>query len=288
MNCFVVANQNKGTILDRIAKEIQSANGGEVVYWPCLLPDADTYIAMHYTIAYELVNLVKNVVCFFTHESSEINPYLLNQCKWIICENEPSLLLLKAKGILESKLQYIPEGGDSKLFTPHHRNPYGEILVCGTNYTNGRKNEPLLREVMNLLPNRQFKILGSNWTLPHNDAPYPNYPKLFESCSIYLSCSKLEGGGPNSLIESMHANLIPVVSDTGNARDYINHGHNGFIFPTDSKPEHIVALINRAYKHEPMSIFPFVDIFKTVTHFTWEAYGKQWSEYLSPVQTSVA
>ena len=134
---------------------------------------------------------------------------------------------------------------------------------------------------MNLLPNRNFRILGEGWGLVGN-CGYEDYPRHFADCSVFLSCSKLEGGGPNALIEAMHANLIPVVSDTGNAREYIKHGYNGFIFPIDSKPEHIAELIERAYDMEPKLNFPFNDIWETVKDFTWPNYAKQFSEYLAP------
>ena len=103
---------------------------------------------------------------------------------------------------------------------------------------------------------------------------------MYQKCSVYLSCSKLEGGGPNSLIEAMHANLIPVVSDTGNARDYIVHGTNGFIFPVDSTAEHVASLIERAFKFNPKRNFPFHDIWQTVRDFTWTNYANQVAEYL--------
>ena len=279
--CYVVSTNNRNTILDRMAMEVWKVTGGDMVYGPCPLPEAKVYMAMHYTIAYSLVEMGLQTVCLFTHESAEIKPELLNKCRWVICENEHNLLLLKSRGVNESLLRYIPECGDNEAFKPHDRTDDGAILVCGTNYPNGRKNPELLEQVVRLLPQREFILLGKDWgkhSLSH--VPYESYPEFFSRASVYLSCSKLEGGGPNSLIEAMHANLIPVVSDTGNARDYIVHGTNGFIFPTDAKAETVAALIERAFKFNPKRSFPFHDIWQTVRDFTWHNYANSVAEYL--------
>jgi glycosyltransferase involved in cell wall biosynthesis len=289
---YVVAQQNSGTILERIAREIQQVSGGDIIYFPCPIPQADTYVVTHYSLLPHIVMPGRRVVCFFTHESVPIDASILNQCAWIICENEFNKLLLKSKGVDESKLVYIPECGDSEIFRPHDRKEDGAILVCGTNYPDKRKNPGMIHAVSKLLPNRKFILLGEGWKNGFGsntevlERVYLSYPEVHDRCSVYLSCSKLEGGGPNSLIESMHSNLIPVVSDTGNARDYIVHGFNGYIFPLDSKPEYVVGLIERAYEFDHKKKFPFVDVFQTVTHLTWHNYGVQWSEYLSPNQTS--
>jgi glycosyltransferase involved in cell wall biosynthesis len=210
----------------------------------------------------------------------------MNRCDWIICESVEGMEVLKSHGVDERILQYIPEGGDNERFLPHERTKDGGILICSKNYEDGRKNPKLVNEIMRIIPNHEYVFLGDGWG--NNYVPYEEYPEHYARCSVFLSCSKLEGGGPNALIEAMHANLVPVVSDTGNAREYIKHGYNGFIFPVDATADHVAKLVERAYMFNPKQFFPFKDIWETVKPFTWKNYGGQWCEFLSQAPISVS
>lgn len=285
--CLVVHPNNKGTILDRIAHEVGRKFDEPIYhYGPDNLPDADHYFVTHYSMLGKVLAQVnpaeKHVTAFFTHDKGGVSAYLdaFNLCHSVVAESPEGLELLANIGVRPDILHFVAEGGDNVRFKPHQRVDDGKVLVCGRNYEDGRKNPELLYETMRLLPNRDFMFLGTGWKdgLP---VPYEMYPDYFNKCSVYLSCSKLEGGGPNSLIEAMHANLIPVVSDTGNARQYITHGYNGFIFPVDATPEHVASLIERAYRFRPQDELPFNDVWKTVGHYTWDSYGIQMKEIIT-------
>ena len=77
------------------------------------------------------------------------------------------------------------------------------------------------------------------------------------------------------MIEAMHSNVFPVVSDVGNAREYIVQGYNGFIFRLDATPEKVAELIEQAYLRNPKLIPPYNDVSDTVAHYTWENYRAQ-------------
>jgi len=294
---YLVALQNKGTILDRQAKELQKVNGGTIAYVPhlkpnepCILPEGDLFVCTHYSLADNAVLSGKKIIILFTHESWPINPEVFNQCAWVIAENNDGACLLESKGVKREIIRIIAECGDNINFNPHERTKDGPVLICGRNYDTNRKNPELVDAVIGAMPDRKFIIIGSEWERSidrypnvkiHTNIPYDKYIELYEKCSVYLSCAKLEGGGPNSLIEAMHCNMIPVVSNTGNAREYIVHGYNGYIFKHDDSPQKVAELINRAYELNPKENFPFKDVWETVQHFTWKAYGEQWSEYLS-------
>lgn len=298
--CFVVHENNRGTILDRIAHEIGKAFDEPIYHYDTKgmmlnLPKADHYFVTHYSMLPKVLDEVNPdiypVTVFFTHNKGNIQNYIeqLNLCHSVIAESPEGQDLLIALGVRPELVHFVPESGDNEAFKPHQRTDDGAVLVCGTNYADGRKNPELIGKVINLLQNRKFILVGNNWdnlsiekslaTICTYD--YIAYPEVFNKCSIYLSCSKLEGGGPNSLIEAMHANLIPVVSDTGNARQYIQHGYNGFIFPVDAKAEHVAELIEEAYRFRPQDNLPFNDVWRTVTQYTWPNYALQMKEIIT-------
>ena len=294
--CFVIAPQNKGWILDRIAHEI----GGEFKY-PIYhygtenIPKAERYFALHYTLLPAILQQVNpdcnQVSVFFTHESVSIAPMVdtFNLCKSVIAENAYYMNELLKIGVRPDKLHFVPECSNTENFKPHARTGNGSILFSGKNYKFGRKNAPLINEVAKLLPHRNFISVGPEWERDVNgpnvkhmgDIPYSEYPKVYEECDVYLTASTIEGGGPNSLIESMHCNMVPVASDCGNACDYIVDGYNGYIFPIDATAEQVAELIEKAYKLAPQNAMPYADIWQTVKQFTWDTYRIQMKEAIT-------
>lgn len=294
---MIVAPQNVHWVLDRIAHEVGDRLAGEVVYtnFPLAVPEASNYFVTHYTLVPKLLRQVNpahaRIVCLFTHESTPVANYLdaLNLCHAIICENNAEFDRLLRYGVRPELLHMVVEGGDPARFQPHQRTGTGSILVSSACYA--RKNPPLFFEVTRLLPERKFVLVGKDWDpneLPlnveyHDRVDYARYPELYAGCDVFLSCSTLEGGGPASLIEAMHANIMPVVSDTGNAREYIVPGYNGFIFPVDASAERVAQLVERAYTLNPKFVPPYSDVSDTVAHLTWENYARQVAQVFKEV-----
>ncbi len=290
--CVVIPSPNKGWIIDRIAHEVGKRIEGEVFYSysQAALPPSESYLIMHYALTPAVFELNPGVeeksVVFFTHESlpiSRVKPFL-KKVRQVIAENKTSVDLLVKKGVPQNKVSFVPEGSDPEMFKPHKRNS-GPILISGCYYE--RKSPQLMLSIIQNMPQRRFFILGTKWeqwnkfkklaSLPNvelvQNVDYCDYPRRYEKCDVYLSTSALEGGGPNALIESMMANLVPVVSDTGNARDYIYHGRNGFIFPIGSKPRNVEKMIEDAYKLD-------TDVSKSVQGFTWDVMAQHFKKYL--------
>ncbi len=292
--CFVVAQQNKGYILDRMAKEI-----GAVFKYPIYhydkkyFPKVSKYFVTHYSllefVLAEIDHKIIPINCLFTHDKGNLDRYveMLNLCEWVIAESREGVDTLIKYGVKKELLKFVPECADRKQFPKVERKKEGLILVCGTNYADERKNPQLIKQIVEALPHKHFILLGKDWddfasfknvTIGKTD--YKDYWSIYKECTVYLSCSKLEGGGPNSLIEAMHTNIVPVVSDTGNARDYIQHGKNGFIFSLNSGHEEVVKLIEKAYEFDADKNNSGRDISETVTKFTWKSYGYQVKKYL--------
>lgn len=280
--CFVVAPQNKGGILNRICSEIaKTIPDSGISYSYKVLPSAEHYFLSHYTfMPYAMEQTSAKLTVFFTHDKGNVSEYVkyFNRCENVIAESPEGQELLLSLGVRPELLHMVPEGGDNVAFRPHQRTENGTVIVASTNYGDGRKNPELVHAVRSLLPHRKFDILGESWGVPN--VPYSAYPAHFADGTVFLSCAKLEGGGPNALIEAMHANLVPVVSDTGNARQYIQHGHNGFIFSHGTSAEEVARLVERAYSFKPQEKVPFNDVWRTVTQFTWENYATQMREII--------
>jgi len=118
------------------------------------------------------------------------------------------------------------------------------VALIGRRQRSGRKGErwllPLLQRVGN---DFSWMIIGFDWDrflassllkpygIIYRQRPERQlYYDLFKEIDIFLSLSSIEGG-PMPLIESMAAGVIPVVSDTGFAREVIDDGRNGFVYP---------------------------------------------------------
>lgn len=293
--CAVVHPINKGWILDRMAKELCLAMPNSAIcYEPDSLPDASRYFITHYSMLPAILQQVdpfkSAITCFFTHRKPGLDTFTdaLNLCHSVIAESPEGVHILESIGVHPTLIHFVPEGGDSTAFQPHERTGQGSILICQGYYP--RKNVDLLLEVVSLLPDRKFLLLGKGWNLPIlpnltylPDRPYSEYPSHYATCDVYFSPSKVEGGGPNSLIEAMHANLFPVASDTGNARQYITSGYNGLIFPVSAKASEVSKLIEQAYLKRPKLLPPYSDVSETVASFTWDNWAKQITECLTGV-----
>jgi glycosyltransferase involved in cell wall biosynthesis len=160
------------------------------------------------------------------------------------------------RGLPEEKTAVVLGAADPKLFRFHERGA-GVVGLSSSFYE--RKNPDCLLEVINLLPQREFLLLGRKWNqyalfeemkampnFTYRTAPYREYPNIYGSFDVFLSMSSLEGG-PIPLVEAMMSNAVPVASRTGFAPDLIQHGRNGFIFDLDASPEKIAALIECAF-----------------------------------------
>lgn len=291
---IIVPPQNVGWILDRMAKEIrkQAPQPSDIAYQYERFPKAEAHLVMHYSplpVIFGLHPNIENLFVHFTHLSSPLleepkSSRFFSRCSGAICDSsiwEPTVARL---GIPLENIVSIPHGTDHSKFVPHARKE-GKILVSGLNRP--RKMPQKVLKIAEMMPYRQFMIVGKDWTeflsknsikLPdnvelHDNVEYGQYPNLYGQCDVYMSCSVMEGGGPNSMLEAMACNIVPVTTDTGNARDFIVHRRNGYILNPLSKEEEFVRYINLAYnnKHE---------VWQSALPFTWELFGERYNKFI--------
>ncbi|MCA9128353.1 MAG: glycosyltransferase family 4 protein [Planctomycetales bacterium] len=287
--CFFVPDKSKGWILDAVCHEI--AQRSQCVSEFCgnykALPQVETYFFCHYHFYLSALRINpwlagKNCVVWFTHPKEadfgapETIAALQKATVVTMCSKWRNLLI--DKGLHPERVTTIVGAADPDLF-PTHRRGGGKVGFCTAYYE--RKNPNRILELVRMLPEFQFVLLGRNWEqspqLPHmlslpnfeyREASYSEYPQFYAELDVFVSASELEGG-PIPLLESMMSNVVPVASDTGFAPDVIQHGQNGFLFACDEPESAVIAqLVRRAMELEG-------DIRSSVLRYNWDAYASQ-------------
>ncbi len=307
--CFVLNINSKGWILEKICKVIASAFSDRTITFIFSernerfngpLPRAKSYFFAHYSLYcfflrnYEQVAASRNYV-WFTHP--DFNKGLtqeeiatgLNLATHVFtpCSHNRQMLLDWG---LEPERVSVPIGGaNPEDFRPKPRTGDGAIGFVGAYYA--RKQPEKILQIVQHLPHRRFILVGPrsqdvenhnllwhSWTgfgdllacpnFQYVEAAYEDFPSWYEKFDVYCSTSSLEGG-PIPLIEAMMSNVIPVVSDTGFARDVVTRDELGYVFPIDAPAEEIASLLDLA-----MSQTSF-DVSSVTGDWSWEAFGQE-------------
>lgn len=286
---FVLPDNGKGWILDGICREIAARYIGNLVfhYGTGDLPSSTAYFFSHYwllksAILKQPILWDRRKYVWFTHPKKELGisdaelAYLLNLTNMTICTCFAFEKMLIELGVDKTRLTTVLGAADPSLFTFHERG--GNTVGFSSAYYE-RKCPDKMLGIMQSMPDMQFILLGRGWdrwdkfekmltlkNFEYVETEYANYPQYYRKMDIFVSTSVLEGG-PIPLIEAMMANIFPVVSDTGFARDIIHHGENGFIFPVDSDISSICELIRQARMNT-------TNIRETVINLSWENFSK--------------
>lgn len=295
--CFVTHTSTKGWILDAKCKRLaRYMKLRTMVYYSSKfrrLPKARGYFFAHFkyyakAVRYNPKVLRSKTMVLFTHPnwskaySPEHVGYILNKAGKIICLNSRIVKELIKLGIQREKLVVYHMASDPEMFTWHKRGN-GCVGICMAYYK--RKNPDLLLSIIKGMPNTEFILIGIGWDQYNNyqelisqnnfkyydNIPYEEYPGLYHKMDVFLSTSDVEGG-PVPLLEAMLSNVIPVVSDTGWARDIIEHGKNGYIFPVSENSDRVIKLIRQAFACKE-------DVRHYVIQHNWENYSQKLEEF---------
>ena len=285
---FVVAEQNRGWILEAICKEVASRMDGThaLVYANDPLPRGRAYCFSHYLLFLDrrddpLVRRGQSLV-LFTHPSyrPEHARRVVRQLRSATCIVSLSTIMgdeLVRAGLPPKQLAIIVPGADPTRFRSHRRGR-GVIGFCSAYYE--RKRPELIVDLVRLLPERRFRLLGRGWegTIAHKhlealpnfeylESDYDAYPDFYDSLDVLVSPSRLEGG-PIPLLEAMMSNVVPVASRTGFGPDLIEHGVNGFLCDVAAPADEYARCIEAAGAIS-------LDIRATVERYTWDAFAQE-------------
>jgi glycosyltransferase involved in cell wall biosynthesis len=281
---FVVAEQNRGWILDAICHEIAERVDASTAfhYGGGPLPPARAYFFSHFLLFVEhrhdpSLRDAPSIV-YFTHP----RPWgwrerrrligMLREATVVVSMSSMHAALLRDAGLPDEKVAVVVGAADPDHFRPHARGD-GAVGFCSAHQA--RKAPHLVAGLVRALPHREFRLLGRDWpsapefadlssrsNFTYLELDYEHYPSFYDGLDVFVSPSELEGG-PIPLLEAMMANVVPVSTRTGFAPDVIEHGVNGFLCDVGSTVEELAGLVEAAFTLEN-------DIRPTVEHLTWE------------------
>ena len=215
----------------------------------------------------------------YTHNMDELGDLthqaqILNQAHSIHFNCSANSDSLVGAGLNPEKVRLVFGAVDSDCCPQVGVKRESKTILLASRYSE-RKGLSLLPQVISLLPEWKFIILGRGWEefLQNNNlnknpnVEYKYFTKdtrniAMSRASLFLSLSNLEGG-PIPLIESMRMGVIPVATDTGFARDLILDGKNGIVIPNPptASQVHKAVLTASELTGSPQ---------KSVEHLSWE------------------
>lgn len=291
---FVVAEQNRGWVLDGICRDIEPHVSGVTAY--CydvqLLPSARSYFFSHYSLFVAAARAGRiprgaRTFVYFTHPRDiGLRPRRLIK---MLAKSDQVLSMasmhteeLVRAGLPRNRVTTVLGAADPGLF-PWHRRGSGRALLVSAYYP--RKSPETMLALIRALPDTPFTLLGKGWrnspvaaslaalsNLELLEAPYSMYPAVYGRSDAFVSVSALEGG-PIPLIEAMMSNVIPVATRTGFAPDLIHHGRNGFLCDVDAPVVEIAELVKQALRSS-------AEVRASVEHLDWKRYAS----FVGPVR----
>lgn len=219
----------------------------------------------------------------YTHNMDELGDLkhqarILNQAHSVHFNCSANANSLISAGLNPARVRLVFGAVDSDCFPIAGVKRETKTILLASRYSD-RKGLDIFPDVVSLLPEWKFIILGRGWEkfLKENNLDSnPNIEYLFfdknsrnlamSKASLFLSLSKLEGG-PIPLIESMRMGVIPVATDTGFARDIIISGKNGVVIPNPPTAHQVHQAILAAMQ---LTGSPQ----ESVEHLTWDRLSK--------------
>lgn len=306
--CFVLNVNSRGWILEKICKIIEQSSGRVCYYLfserndrlSASLPRARHYVFAHFSLCYfTMLNqpevLSGNCYVWYTHldagkgvsQSDLIDMTRLCTHVFTPCSHNRDELI--SWGADADKISVPLGGADPAQFQSTARTGKGAIGFVGAYYE--RKQPERMLQIAKLMPNQPIILLGPraedvenpgilwrNWdrlaefqALPnvqYIEADYTDFAQWYREFDVYCSTSRLEGG-PIPAIEAMMSNVMPVISDTGFARDIIDHGRTGYVFDIKESAQNIVTMIRAALADTR------TDVAAAAADYSWDAFGAE-------------
>lgn len=251
-------SMHSGWILDAIADHVLKYASAHSSVASCRaesieIPSAERYFFIHPALYFDLARHIPSLkqkmsLVFYTHAQSlslsNSERCLLNNCRGIVSMSSLTTEFLVANGI-DRNIIFTEILGCDDIFRVPTENA-SRSGVCLSSRFCDRKNPKLLVDVVKASKSTSFFLAGKKWTewkgfrdlvrqpnFEYCDIPHYEYPEWYRRFKIFLSTSSLEGG-PMPLLETMNSGCIPVVSDTGFARDVLGVELKKLIFPVDA------------------------------------------------------
>jgi hypothetical protein len=168
--CYVVAPQNRGWILDRVAGELAAANQRRrvIVSESAALPDARLYFFTHAALFLREAGwrgrAARLRAVFVTHTHPDTVDEVasgLRGAQLVVCMNTSLRDSLVARGVAPARTEVVIGGADAATFTPAPRPRPRRILLSSGFYA--RKAPEALLALVRALPAEPFLLVGRDW-----------------------------------------------------------------------------------------------------------------------------
>lgn len=235
--------------------------------YPKHLPKSQTYFFSYPTLFAPFADSSRvgsRAIVLYTHNElpelgSDIEQVeLLNKAYSVHFFSSRDAKRLVDKGLVKEKVRIVNGAVDLDLPTGLSDWEHRRKLIVLASKFGVRKGAEKLPDLVKLLDDWNFLILGRGWeeflikeglssksTVEYGHLNKESRNSWFPKAKIFLSLSNLEGG-PIPLLEACHTGAMPIVSDTGFARDILGDFANRSIFSINAKPHEVAELVKSA------------------------------------------
>lgn len=239
------------------------------------LPKADLHFFMQQDLLVDCFNRGwisdKNpLIVRYTHNNKEMSNYkqVFQIASSITTENSKLKKEMVQLGIEKEKINILPHPIKWELFSSvKDVNKTRDVIFVSNFYK--RKRPDIIADLIRANPHVSFTLYGKNWeyfplfaellerpNFQYLSFNYHEYARVLAKHRVFCSVSDIEGG-PVPLLESLTAGLIPVVTDTGYARDVIPQNLIDYIVPTSPEIDLLSRKIQVALKEKSQNVDTF-------------------------------
>jgi glycosyltransferase involved in cell wall biosynthesis len=230
-------------------------------------------------------NFQNNSTVLYTHRTPELGTIehqveILSLAHRIqfMCSRDMEILI--SKGLDSKKCSLIIGAVDDNCKVIPGITRLEKTVFLSSRY-GPRKGLEHLPELLKVLPDWNFYVLGPDWKKFYKDNPGQSYPNLHidrwtlekrnlyvTKFKVFLSLSNLEGG-PIPLLDALSCGMYGVATDTGFARDVIKPDINGSVvkLPVDIYEVRDAILSSNAKS---------IPIDENIYKYTWEFIAKDY------------
>ena len=280
---FIISTGHKGWVLHHLALEVQKelqVKKSKIIEMPqsrrdlrslegyIYLKRAYTNFYMHQDLALHSLkkgwlNKAQINIVNYTHTNKDLVNYreMFESVNYILVQNQ------KTKNSIENYLKksletilVLPNPIDFERFSYRKGHKTRDVVFVSNFYS--RKQPDLIFNTIKNNKDLKFSIIGKNWNSYWNldellrcknlqiiQFDYTSYPEFLAKHKVFCSLSKIEGG-PVPLLEALSIGLIPVVTDTGTARDLMPKELTDLILPTNVTVDVVTKALRKAITRE--------------------------------------
>ena len=189
-----------------------------------------------------------------------------------VVSNSSGLRELALRSAPEQPIAIIPNGVDTKKFTPETPVQEEWIITAGATRVTERKGLDLIIRALPVLlqvhPQLVFEIMGEGSALESlgdlvtelgveknvrflGRIPSSETPQYYGRAKVFILPSANEGMS-NALLEALASGLPVIVTDTGGSQELVQEGENGYIIERES--EAIIVAVRKLLADEALRV----------------------------------